>query len=153
SARELRQEPASAAANLRRTVESRVVERFAPAHVVVNTEGDILHFSPRTGKYLEPATGLPNRQLLAMARRGLRLDLRAALREAVETRPAVTREHLEVELDDRKQFVNVPIEPFGSHDDPLFLVLFSDAGRPLAPPVSEEPLKSTDGTENTKQIE
>src|SRR5262249_15267344 len=39
SARELRQEPASAAANLRRTVESRVVERFAPAHVVVNTEG------------------------------------------------------------------------------------------------------------------
>jgi two-component system CheB/CheR fusion protein len=153
SGRELRHEPASAAANLRRTVESRVVERFAPAHVVVNTEGDILHFSARTGKYLEPATGLPNRQLLAMARRGLRLDLRAALRQAVETRAAVTREHLEVELDDRKQFVNVTIEPFGSHDDPLFLVLFSDVGRPLPPPISEQALKSNDGNQNTKQME
>src|SRR5262249_50313352 len=72
SSRELRQEPSSATTALRRSVEARVMERFAPAHVVVNAEGDILHFSPRTGKYLEPATGLPNRQLLAMARHALR---------------------------------------------------------------------------------
>jgi two-component system, chemotaxis family, CheB/CheR fusion protein len=130
--REVRDEPATAAANLRRTVENRVVERFAPAHVVVNQEGDIIHFSPRTGKYLEPATGLPNRHLLAMARRGLRLDLRAALREAVEARAAVTREHVEVELEDRKQFIDLRIEPLGTADDPLFLVLFRDVGPPTA---------------------
>src|SRR5262249_51377255 len=75
-----RREPGVGAINLRRAIESRVLERFAPAHVVVNRDGDILYYSPRTGKYLEPAVGLPNRQLLAMARRGLRLDLRATLR-------------------------------------------------------------------------
>ena len=132
STRERRQDQATTAANLRRSVESRVVERFAPAHVVVNAEGDILHFSPRTGKYLEPASGLPNRQLLGMARKGLRLYLRSALREAVQTRAPVSREHVEVELDERKQLVNLTIEPFGPHEDPLFLVLFSDAGRAAA---------------------
>ena len=68
---ELTRRPAALAVNLRRAVEVRVMERFAPAHVVVNRDGDILHYSPRTGKYLEPAAGLPNRQLLAMARKGL----------------------------------------------------------------------------------
>src|SRR5439155_24017105 len=50
------------ASNLRLAVESRVIERFAPAHVVVNREGDVLHYSTRTGKDLDTAAGLPNRQ-------------------------------------------------------------------------------------------
>ncbi len=72
----------------------RVLDRFAPAHVVVNREGDIVYYSPRTGKYLEAPSGQPSRQLLAMARKGLRLDLRAALHEAVETRRPATRERI-----------------------------------------------------------
>jgi two-component system, chemotaxis family, CheB/CheR fusion protein len=131
--------------NLRRQVESRIMDRFAPAHVVVNSEGDILHYSSRTGKYLEPAVGLPNRQLLAMARRGLRLDLRGALREAVENRHASIRERVSVDLEDRVQLVNIAVEPFGEHDrDPLFLVVFTDVGMPtdrsvpIAGPVEKE---------------
>ncbi len=120
--------------NLRHAVETRVLERFAPAHVVINHEGDILHYSARTGKYLEPAPGIPNRQLVAMARRGLRLDLRNALREAVQTRRTAMRERISVELDDRVQLVNVTIEPLGDNErDPLFLVLFQDVGSPVTP--------------------
>ncbi len=51
---------------------------------MVDHEGEVVHYSPRTGKYLEAAVGLPSRQLLTMARKGLRLDLRSALREAIE---------------------------------------------------------------------
>ena len=80
--------------SLRRTVDLRVLDRFTPAHVVVNREGDIVYYSPRTGKYLEAPSGQPSRQLLAMARKGLRLDLRAALREAVDTRRPATRERI-----------------------------------------------------------
>lgn len=117
------------AANLRRTAEARVLERFAPAHVLINRDGDILHYSSRTGKYLEPATGLPNRQLLAMARRGLRLDLRAALRETMETRRPAARHNVPVEFDDRVQRVDILVEPMGdSEGDPLFIVVFSDIG-------------------------
>jgi two-component system CheB/CheR fusion protein len=130
---ESRKDPAGTIANLRRNVETRVMERFAPPHVVINSEGDILHFSARTGRYLEPASGLPNRQLLSMARRGLRLDLRAALREAVETRRRVERPNIEVDDDSKSFFVNLTVEPLGADADPLFLVLFDDvaAAAPL----------------------
>jgi two-component system, chemotaxis family, CheB/CheR fusion protein len=121
-------------ANLRHSVETRVLDRYAPPHVVVNREGDILHYSAHTGKYLEPAPGLPVRQLVSMARRGLRLDVRNALRQAVQTRRTASREHISIEIDDRVQLVNLTVEPLGDNDrDPLFLVLFQDVGAPVTP--------------------
>ena len=133
SGADMRRAPGAMASNLRHAVESRVLERFAPAHVVINREGDILHYSAHTGKYLEPAPGLPNRQLVAMARRGVRLDLRNALREATQSRRPVKRERIAVEIDDRVQQVDIIVEPLGDNPrDPLFLVIFQDVG-PLVP--------------------
>src|SRR5262249_50981075 len=124
---EPRRDAASNLGNLRRTVEARVLENFSPPHVVVNREGDIIHFSSRTGKYLERAAGMPTRQLFASARRGLRLELRSAFQEAMETRRTAIREGIAVEIDDRVQTIKLTIEPLGNHDtDPLFLVLFND---------------------------
>lgn len=96
---------------LRHVAESRVIEQFAPAHVVVTRDGDIVHFSTRTGKYLESAPGAPTRNLVAMARRGLRLDLRTALGEAFESRRTIRRNGIRVELDDRIQVVDLIVEP------------------------------------------
>jgi two-component system CheB/CheR fusion protein len=127
-------EPGTPTANLRRVVESRVLESFAPPHVVVNRDGDIIHYSSRTGKYLEAAAGMPNRQLLASARRGMRLDLRNALQEAMETRRTAVREDVAVEIDDRYQHIRLTVEPLGGQDaEPLFLVLFADVGQPQTP--------------------
>ncbi len=117
---------------LRRVVEARIADRYAPAHVVVNAEGDVVHYSARTGKYLEAASGHPNRQLMAMARKGLRLDLRSALHEAMESRRTVTRDRIAVEIDDRVQLIGLTVEPLAETDsDPLFLVLFTDVGPPM----------------------
>ena len=121
---------------LRTAVEAQVLEQFAPPHVVVNSEGDIVFYSSRTGKYLEAAPGTPTRQVLAAARRGLRLDLRAALREAVETGRPATRGGLTVDGDDeRVQVVSLTVAPLarqGNGADPLYLVLFADQGASLS---------------------
>jgi two-component system CheB/CheR fusion protein len=117
--------------SLRQAVESQVLERFAPAHVVVNVDGDAVYYSSRIGKYLEPPQGAPNRQILAMAKRGLRLDLRAALREAVSTRAAVVRENIVMDDDEgRVQPIRLTVEPLSDREtvEPLFLVLFEPAG-------------------------
>jgi two-component system CheB/CheR fusion protein len=149
-----RRESVGGAVNLRRAVETLVMERFAPAHVVVNRDGDIVHYSPRTGKYLEPAVGLPDRQLIAMARRGLRLDLRAALREAVETHRPAQRDQITVELDDRKQVVDLVVEPFGERgDDSLYIVLFRDVGAPFAPTEAEARQRDDAGDQRTERLE
>ncbi|MDB5378519.1 MAG: chemotaxis protein CheR [Rubritepida sp.] len=119
---------------LRQAVDEQVLDRFAPAHVVVNGDGDVVYYSHRTGKYLETPAGAPTRQFLTMARKGLRLDLRTLFREAVESgRPAV-REDIAVENDaGGVQFVNLTVDPLSNRigagtTDPLYLVLFTDQG-------------------------
>jgi two-component system, chemotaxis family, CheB/CheR fusion protein len=117
---------------LRRHIEASVLEQFTPAHIVVDGDGNIIYYSARTGKYLEPQMGSPSRQIQAMARRELRLELRTALREAVNKRHTIVRERIEVELDERVQLVRVTVQPFIQSDqEPLYLIVFTDLGRPL----------------------
>ena len=54
-----------------------LLERYSPAAVLTNDQGDILYVSGRTGKYLEPAAGKANWNIHAMAREGLRHELGA----------------------------------------------------------------------------
>jgi len=77
---------------------------------------------------------------MTIARRGLRLDLRSALREAAEKRRAVVRDNLTVERDeDQTQLVTITVEPLGERvgSEPLYLVVFSPQGVPL--PASAHP--------------
>ena len=119
---------------LRQSIQNQVLDRFAPAHVVVTRDGDVVYYSTKTGKYLEAAPGVPNRQLLTMARRGLRLDLRTVLREAIETNGNVSRSGVVVEGDDgRVQIVTLTIEPMSeTQEEALYLVLFTDEGGTLS---------------------
>ncbi|MBW8814379.1 MAG: PAS domain-containing protein [Caulobacterales bacterium] len=116
--------------HLSQTIEAHVLHRYTPAHVAVSRDGDVVYYSGRTGKYLEATPGAPSRQILSMARRGLRLDLRTALREAIETDRRVVREGLIVEADDnRVQRLNLSVEPIGEPgDERLFLIVFADVG-------------------------
>src|SRR5262245_14497775 len=109
--------------SLRQSVEARVLEHHVPAHVVVTRDGDVVYYSGGTGKYLEPPPGRPNRSLIAMARKGLRLPLRAALNDAIERRRAAVRDNVAVELGDHAEFAKITVEPMRADDhEPLYLV-------------------------------
>jgi two-component system, chemotaxis family, CheB/CheR fusion protein len=145
----------SGGTSLRQSVEAQVLEQFAPPFVVVDGEGDIVFYSARTGKYLEAAAGIPTRQLLAVARKGLRLDLRTSLREAMESGQPITREGVGVEgEDDRVQMIALTVAPVSGRrgDNPLFLVLFADRGPTLT---REEAIDRANVTEDgaTLQLE
>ncbi len=125
----------ASASALREKVGAHVLERFAPPHVVVNAEGEIVHYSGRTGKYLEASSGQPTRHLLSLARKWLRLDLRALLQGAVERDHVATRERIPVEGDDgRVQEITLTVAPMPDREgeDRLFLVLFADDGPSLS---------------------
>ncbi|NKE47771.1 PAS domain-containing protein [Roseomonas frigidaquae] len=113
---------------LRQSAEALVLDRFSPAHVVVNRDGDVLHQSAHLGRYLEPAAGRPSRQLVAMARPGLRFALRAVLREAMETQAEVRRPLVEIEEGERRISIALTVTPMGARDVPerQFLVVFAD---------------------------
>jgi two-component system CheB/CheR fusion protein len=108
----------------------RIRDRFSPAFAVVTAEGDAVHFSARTGKYLEFAAGPPSPNLVAQARGGLRLELRTALRKAVESQAPVERENVVVPFEGGAQTIVLTVEPLPQQGaERLFLVVFTDDER------------------------
>ncbi|SAL88745.1 chemotaxis protein [Caballeronia arvi] len=127
--------PALTGASLRLVVDNHMLERFTPPHVLASRDGDVLYYSARTGKYLEAASGAPTRQLFAMARKGLGLDLRSVFREAVESGRPVTREGVVIESEDgRVQGISLTVEPLTdqTNGERMYLVVFNDQGPVLS---------------------
>ncbi|MBB3650372.1 two-component system CheB/CheR fusion protein [Rhizobium sp. BK619] len=106
-----------------------VAERFAPAYVVVDSHYDVLHFSGRTGRYLEPTSGTATLNLLSLVHRDLRLDMRSALQRATTEAAKVEVPRVLLHQDDRSYAVNIIVEPLGSGDVTSLIVLFQDTGQ------------------------
>lgn len=128
----------SASVNLQAVVDQLLLQRFSPAAVLVNGDGDILYVSGRTGKYLEPAAGKANWNLHAMARDGLNHEITLALAKALREMKSVTRQGIRVGGSDGTQSVDLTVEPI---NDPAALrgmavVMFAEAAGPPVGPVA-----------------
>ena len=85
--------PVSAHQNLQSAAEQWILQRFAPAAVLVNPEGDIVYVSGRIGRYLEPAMGKANWNIFAMVREGWRYEVSQAFRKAgAQAEPVLVRQ-------------------------------------------------------------
>ena len=82
--------------NLQTLADQLLLQKYSPAAVLVNEQGDILYISGRTGKYLEPAAGKVNWNIFAMAREGLRYELDSAFQKALQQKDAVVRRDVDV---------------------------------------------------------
>jgi two-component system CheB/CheR fusion protein len=115
---------------LHRAIAARILERFAPAHVVVDRDGDIVHFSAHTGRYFRIPRGMPTRQLAALARPALRPVLIEALRDAVTSGRAAVRRHVALDEAGDGARLTVTVEPLPrSGEEVLYLVVFGENGR------------------------
>lgn len=127
--------------------ERQVLDRYSPAYVLVNAEGDIMHSSLRTGKFLELPGGAPHANVINMARPGLRIDLRAALHRAQAGRPVVQRK-VTLETDNGPQQIDLDVHPFhvAGSEEPLFLVVFQDAAATKDEAAAEAEPAARDGS-------
>ncbi len=117
--------------NLGRTIERVLLENYAPASVIINEQSEALYFSGRTGSYLEPATGMPSHNLLNMARKGLRLELRTAIHKAVTSNQEVIHEDVVVDVPGGIARINLIVRPMRELGDDcgLFMVVFQEVVR------------------------
>nr|WP_184091191.1 CheR family methyltransferase [Sphingomonas xinjiangensis] len=104
-----------------------IAERYAPAYVVVDAQYDVLHFSGRTGRYLEPSAGAATLNLMSLVHRDLRSDVRSALSRAASDGQRVELAGLTIHDDDRTRGVNLVVEPVDGSSSTL-VVLFQDIG-------------------------
>ena len=121
--------------NLGTLTDQLIQQRFSPAAVLVNGEGDILYFSGRTGKYLEPAAGKTNINVHAMAREGLREALTGLVRKALsDPRQAILVNGLKVGTNGGTQVIDLAVQAIDK-PEPLrgrVLIVFKDVPTPPA---------------------
>lgn len=115
---------------LQALAERQLLDRYAPAYVVINSEGDLLHGSGRTGKYLELSAGVPRMDVFSMARHGLRPDLRAALHKAITSGSPAVQRNVVVGTNGGRQTLDLAVHPIkaSSNAEPLFMIVFQDVG-------------------------
>ncbi len=111
-------------------VENILLKTYAPTCAIVNDRGEAAYFFGRTGKYFEPSAGAPSNNILDMARRGLRLDLRTALHKAAAGNEQIIHENVTVETENHVQKIKLTVRPLTefSQDSNLFLVVIEDVG-------------------------
>ncbi|MCG6116134.1 MAG: PAS domain-containing protein [Mesorhizobium sp.] len=110
-----------------------LLERYAPASVLIDQKGRVLYFHGTTRDYLENPPGEPTRDLLTMARDGLAARLRAAIREASSGNRSVTvNARIRDSSNNRSVEMTVmplPVSPQGA----FLLVSFASAASQSAP--------------------
>jgi two-component system CheB/CheR fusion protein len=93
--------PATPREDLQKTASQILLNRYAPASVVVNERYDILQFMGQTGRFLDPAPGEASLNILKLVKAGLQFELRLALQKAKRNGP-VRKERILVERDGMK---------------------------------------------------
>ncbi len=129
--------------SLRKLTKQALLQHVAPVAALTTGDGEILYLHGRTGMFLEPAPGEFNRNILKMAREGLRPPLATALPRAVKTKDVIRYPGLRVKTNGGFTTVNLIIRPVAaahaSYEEPLYLVIMQ---QDLLPPDPEAALTS-----------
>jgi two-component system, chemotaxis family, CheB/CheR fusion protein len=126
----------------------RLVESYAPAYVVVDEHFDVLHFSGRTGKYIQPAAGAASLNIFTLLETNLRPEVRSALHKAMATGRKVNHENVLVPINGGAQALNLIVEPLpvAEGSGRFYVVLFQDVGAVK----TREPSEPRSGTDEQK---
>jgi len=119
--------------NIQTLADRLLLQRFSPASVLINDQGDILYITGKTGKYLEPAAGKANMNIYAMARKGLDTLLTGAIRKAKQNFDPIELKNLKVGTNGGTQFVDVTIQQIEKPETlkGSIIIVFSDIPSPV----------------------
>ena len=120
--------PQKVVENIQVLADQILLQHFAPASVLLNTAGDILYITGRTGKYLEPVAGKANWNIHAMAREGLRHELPGAFRKAMQNFNPVIIRNVKIGANGGTIFVDVTVQRIENPDvlKGMIMLVFTD---------------------------
>ena len=107
-----------------------LLEAYAPASVLINAEQEGLYYYGSADRYLKIASGEDTRDVLAMAREGLRTKLRSAIQRAKQDHVRVTVTGAQVKRNESSIGVSITVLPVESEGEGLLLVSFIDDPAP-----------------------
>lgn len=113
--------------NLGELSQRALLEAYAPASVLINAKHESLYYFGSADRYLKIVAGEDTRDVLAMAREGLRAKLRSAIHQAEETRARVTVTGAHTKRNGGSIGVSITALPVGGDGEGLLLVSFIDS--------------------------
>jgi two-component system CheB/CheR fusion protein len=131
-----------------------VLTQYGPPGVIINDAMEILHFRGHTGPYLEPLPGVASLNLLKMARDGLALELRAAIRQVQRGAGRVRKERVPITSIEDPRRVNIEVRLLrasSSLRERYFLVLFEEA-QALPPPPKQRRSRAAPGRATQEEV-
>lgn len=116
----------------------RILELYAPPSIVVDTDANILHMSEQAGRFLRFVRGEPSYNLIMLVSPSLRLQLRAALFQALRDNQEVVTPPIDFASAAQ---VRIIVRPYRrTEDSPEFaLVLFEETQATVGAPTSAQP--------------
>jgi two-component system CheB/CheR fusion protein len=150
-----KEKPMKVVENIQTLADQILLQRFAPAGVLVNDKGDILYISGRTGKYLEPVAGKANWNIHAMARDGLRQVLSGAFRKALQNFDPVILHNIRVGSNGGTRFADVTVQRIETPDSikGMVMVVFTDLPAVVEHYVKNLKKGKQSSTEQQKELE
>jgi two-component system CheB/CheR fusion protein len=120
--------------DLQKIVDQMVLNRFAPASVVVNEKLEIVQFIGQTGRFLDPTPGDAPLNLLKMVKGALQLELRPAF-QRVGRFGKVRKEGVLIEFDGALRTANFAILPIKNMPakEKFYLIVFEEGRRSINP--------------------
>ncbi|HXW06873.1 MAG TPA: CheR family methyltransferase [Vicinamibacterales bacterium] len=124
-------------------VHHRLLEEYGPPSIVITEDHEIVHMSPHAGKYLHFSSGEASTNLLTLIRPELRVELRAAVYQALQQRTNVEATGLVLTGDDVPRHVNLRVRPVLTSEagHGLLLVLFEEVAPPEGHTPAGEPIR------------
>jgi two-component system CheB/CheR fusion protein len=126
-------ESSKSVTNLQSLADQLLLQKYSPAAVLVNDKGDILYICGRTGKYLEPAAGKVNWNIFAMAREGLRYELKGVFQQALRQKEAITLKNIRVKTNGEMQAVDMTVQVIAEPKALQGMVMIVFADLPTVP--------------------
>jgi chemotaxis methyl-accepting protein methylase/signal transduction histidine kinase/PAS domain-containing protein len=121
-----------------------LLEQYAPPSVIVNADYEIVHLSEHVGRFLRLAGGEPSLNLLRAVLPELRLELRSALFQAMQSGRSTEAHRVRLVHEGRNTYVNMIVRPVQSVEmgSNFALVLFAEVEEALGPE-GKEPMAGT----------
>jgi two-component system CheB/CheR fusion protein len=102
-----------------------LLQYYAPASVVTDLKGNMLYVHGDTGNYLRPAPGNASLNVIDMARSGLELELRSAMRTAANDIVPTLDRVIQLYSNDGAKTVSLSVRPILDPDNSQNLLLVS----------------------------
>jgi two-component system, chemotaxis family, CheB/CheR fusion protein len=119
--------------DLQRAADRIVLSRYGPPGVIVNERMEILQSRGHTAPFLEMAAGAASLQLVRMVHDSIAIQVRDAVRRAIDLDVPVQVEGLELRNGDSSQYITLEVLPVQSLPNRTrsYLVLFAPYARPV----------------------